>query len=210
MCVILYLFQRRMGGLVLDAAVNVFNGFVVFQPIINGIGGNLVSVQASKISTMLHQSSIIGIVPPHASICESPWRALVKGGKPNESSYTISMIFNTNFLYRFQFHTPKQLEFWFWCRFLVKFCSFTWLITFICQHQRLVCHSFFRTCPWVCYRYELLLNFCKLWRINQTAINFEFFNFRFVLFSISRTSWSTWCGNIKSIPTIRLSRIWRH
>lgn len=68
-----------MGGLVLDAAVDVFKGFVVFQPIINGIGGNLVSVQASKISTMLHQSSIIGIVPPHASICEPPWRALIKG-----------------------------------------------------------------------------------------------------------------------------------
>lgn len=64
----------------LDAAVNVYKGFVVFQPIINGIGGNLVSVQASKISTMLHQSSIIGIVPPHTTICESPWRALVKGG----------------------------------------------------------------------------------------------------------------------------------
>lgn len=70
----------RLGGLVLDAAVGVFNGFVVFQPIINGIGGNLVSVQASKISTMLHQSSIIGIVPPHTEICEPPWRALIKGG----------------------------------------------------------------------------------------------------------------------------------
>lgn len=69
-----------MGGLVLDQAVNHFDGFVVFQPIINGIGGNLVSVQASKISTMLHQSSILGIVPPHSNICESPWRALFKGG----------------------------------------------------------------------------------------------------------------------------------
>ncbi|KMZ08797.1 solute carrier family 41 member 1 isoform X2 [Drosophila simulans] len=68
-----------LGGLVLDAAVEVFNGFVVFQPIINGIGGNLVSVQASKISTMLHQSSIIGIIPPHTQIFEWPWRALFKG-----------------------------------------------------------------------------------------------------------------------------------
>ncbi|XP_052856147.1 solute carrier family 41 member 1 isoform X1 [Drosophila gunungcola] len=68
-----------LGGLVLDAAVEVFTGFVVFQPIINGIGGNLVSVQASKISTMLHQSSIIGIIPPHTKIWEWPWRALFKG-----------------------------------------------------------------------------------------------------------------------------------
>ncbi|XP_055303770.1 solute carrier family 41 member 2 isoform X2 [Sitodiplosis mosellana] len=72
------LFISGMGGLVLVNA-EAFKGFVVFQPIINGIGGNLVSVQASKISTMLHQSSIIGIVPPHTEICESPWRALIKG-----------------------------------------------------------------------------------------------------------------------------------
>lgn len=74
------LFISGMGGLVLDAAVKVYGGFVVFQPIINGIGGNLVSVQASKISTMLHQSSLIGIIPPHAKIFELPWRALLNGG----------------------------------------------------------------------------------------------------------------------------------
>ncbi|XP_055607257.1 solute carrier family 41 member 1 isoform X2 [Uranotaenia lowii] len=73
------LFISGLGGLVLDTAVGIFNGFVVFQPIINGIGGNLVSVQASKISTMLHQSSIIGIIPPHTKIFEMPWKALFKG-----------------------------------------------------------------------------------------------------------------------------------
>uniref|UniRef100_A0A1B0DJA8 SLC41A/MgtE integral membrane domain-containing protein n=1 Tax=Phlebotomus papatasi TaxID=29031 RepID=A0A1B0DJA8_PHLPP len=61
------------------AAVGVYDGFVVFQPIINGIGGNLVSVQASKISTMLHQSSILGIIPPHTNVFELPWRALFNG-----------------------------------------------------------------------------------------------------------------------------------
>lgn len=69
-----------LGGLVLDQAVDSFEGFVVFQPIINGIGGNLVSVQSSKISTRLHQSSIMGILPPHGKICELPWRALFHGG----------------------------------------------------------------------------------------------------------------------------------
>jgi solute carrier family 41 len=70
---------NRMGGLVLERAVGEFSGFVVFQPIINGIGGNLVSVQASKISTMLHQSSLPGIIPPHATIFELPWRAIFHG-----------------------------------------------------------------------------------------------------------------------------------
>jgi solute carrier family 41 len=71
--------KSRMGGIVLEQAVGNFSGFVVFQPIINGIGGNLVSVQASKISTMLHQSSLPGLIPPHAKIFELPWRALFHG-----------------------------------------------------------------------------------------------------------------------------------
>ncbi|XP_066995381.1 solute carrier family 41 member 1 isoform X2 [Anabrus simplex] len=68
-----------LGGLVLDSAVDRFKDFVVFQPIINGIGGNLVSVQASRISTMLHQTSLIGIIPPHTKMWASPWSALITG-----------------------------------------------------------------------------------------------------------------------------------
>lgn len=78
--ILIYIFfYFSMGGLVLDTAQGDFNGFVVFQPIINGIGGNLVSIQASKISTMLHQSSILGIIPPHTKIWENPFRALFRG-----------------------------------------------------------------------------------------------------------------------------------
>lgn len=79
----------------LDTAVEVFKGFVVFQPIINGIGGNLVSVHASKISTMLHQSSIIGIIPPHTKIFEWPWKALFKGGK-NSFSFFLAFFLSLN------------------------------------------------------------------------------------------------------------------
>lgn len=109
-------YKFRMGGLVLDAVVNIYKGFVVFQPIINGIGGNLVSVQASKISTMLHQSSIIGIVPPHTTICESPWRALIKGGlchlttnrKINELCFNV---INKTEYAPFQFHLQDRQKF---------------------------------------------------------------------------------------------------
>ncbi|XP_012280520.1 solute carrier family 41 member 2 isoform X2 [Orussus abietinus] len=73
------LFISGLGGLILDQAVNVYDGFVIFQPIINGIGGNLVSVQASRISTMLHQTSLMGILPPYTKIWVSPWKALFKG-----------------------------------------------------------------------------------------------------------------------------------
>ncbi|XP_043282462.1 solute carrier family 41 member 1-like [Venturia canescens] len=73
------LFISGLGGLVLSKVVNVLNGFLIFQPIINGIGGNLVSVQASRISTTLHQTSLLGILPSHSRILVSPWRALVRG-----------------------------------------------------------------------------------------------------------------------------------
>lgn len=65
----------------LDNVVDLYSSFVVFQPIINGIGGNLVSVQSSRISTMLHQSSLPGIIPPHTKLCATPWAALFKGRK---------------------------------------------------------------------------------------------------------------------------------
>lgn len=77
--VISALFISGLGGLILDQAVDSLKGFVIFQPIINGIGGNLVSVQASRISTMLHQSTLIGILPPWSKTWVSPWTALFHG-----------------------------------------------------------------------------------------------------------------------------------
>ncbi|XP_076176836.1 solute carrier family 41 member 1 isoform X2 [Ptiloglossa arizonensis] len=73
------LFISGFGGLILDRVVDCFNGFVIFQPIINGIGGNLVSVQASRISTTLHQTSIMGILPSSSKMWVTPWSALFKG-----------------------------------------------------------------------------------------------------------------------------------
>lgn len=67
-------------------AVGEFSDYEVFSPIINGIGGNLVSVQASRISTMLHQSSEPGILPPHGRVLESPFKALVHGTPYAKSS----------------------------------------------------------------------------------------------------------------------------
>ncbi|KAG5669654.1 hypothetical protein PVAND_017538 [Polypedilum vanderplanki] len=68
-----------LGGIVLKSAVEQFTGYVVFKPIMNGIGGNLVSVQASRISTMLHQTTQPGIMPTGQKIFELPWKALIYG-----------------------------------------------------------------------------------------------------------------------------------
>lgn len=91
-----------LGGLVLDSAVEHFDGFVLFQPIINGIGGNLVSVQASRISTLLHKTSVLGILPANSIICESPWRAILKGvpyAKMARILIMISMFGQTIFIF---------------------------------------------------------------------------------------------------------------
>ncbi|KZC12518.1 PREDICTED: solute carrier family 41 member 1-like [Dufourea novaeangliae] len=43
------------GGLILDYTISNYKGIAVFQLIINGVGGNLVAVQASRMSTSLHR-----------------------------------------------------------------------------------------------------------------------------------------------------------
>lgn len=95
---------RRFGGLILDRVVN-FYGFVIFQPIINGIGGNLVSIQASRISTKLHQTSIMGILPPRSKMWVSPWTALFRGCKWYNDA-RITNVAATYFSHFHQLHNP--------------------------------------------------------------------------------------------------------
>lgn len=77
----------------MDQALEVFDGFATFSPIINGIGGNLVSVQSSKMSTMLHQSSPLGLLPPRAKILEYPWKALFRGGMLYKMYFSCVILF---------------------------------------------------------------------------------------------------------------------
>lgn len=54
--VLVAMFISSCGGVILDYAVGIFSGIAVFQPVMNGVGGNLVAVQASRMSTHLHTS----------------------------------------------------------------------------------------------------------------------------------------------------------
>jgi len=51
------------GGLILDHAVSRYPGMAAFQPVMNGAGGNLVAVQASRICTHLHSRGEPGNLP---------------------------------------------------------------------------------------------------------------------------------------------------
>ncbi|XP_035306581.1 solute carrier family 41 member 2 isoform X3 [Cricetulus griseus] len=71
-----------IGGLILDTTVSDPNlvGIVVYTPVINGIGGNLVAIQASRISTYLHLHSIPGELPDEPKGCSYPFRTFFGSG----------------------------------------------------------------------------------------------------------------------------------
>lgn len=46
-------------GFALDAYADI----AIFQPVVNGVGGNLVAIFASRLSTALHRTSTQGSVP---------------------------------------------------------------------------------------------------------------------------------------------------
>ncbi|EDV43640.1 uncharacterized protein Dana_GF16424 [Drosophila ananassae] len=69
----------QVAGFVLSFTVDDFRGIAVFSPIINGIGGNMVSVQSSNMGSILHQRSELGQVPEDTRILEWPHRVYYLG-----------------------------------------------------------------------------------------------------------------------------------
>ncbi|XP_018320060.1 solute carrier family 41 member 3-like [Agrilus planipennis] len=67
------------GGLILNHAVAVHPGFSSFQPVVNGKGGDIVSIHTSRIATLLHQTAIKGQLPPMTALWVTPWAALCHG-----------------------------------------------------------------------------------------------------------------------------------
>ncbi|XP_008335745.1 solute carrier family 41 member 2 [Cynoglossus semilaevis] len=63
-----------IGGLILDLSVSDPNmaGIIIYAPVINGVGGNLVSIQSSRLSTSLHMNFSSGDVPDNRKGCFNP------------------------------------------------------------------------------------------------------------------------------------------
>ncbi|XP_034933862.1 solute carrier family 41 member 1-like [Chelonus insularis] len=81
-----------IGGLILDYTVLTYTGIAVFQLVINGVGGNLVAVQASRISTALHKEQNSGTSKP-PKICISPFHAfLAPGGHARTARVLLMMV----------------------------------------------------------------------------------------------------------------------
>ncbi|XP_035622194.2 solute carrier family 41 member 2-like [Oncorhynchus keta] len=83
-----------IGGLILDKTVSDPNlaGIVVYTPVINGIGGNLVAIQSSRISTHLHFHSAPGEVPEEAKGCYYPCRTFYGTGANHRSAQVLLLL----------------------------------------------------------------------------------------------------------------------
>ncbi|XP_077151257.1 solute carrier family 41 member 1 isoform X2 [Ranitomeya variabilis] len=93
--VIIAMAISSVGGLILDKTVSDpnFAGIAVFTPVINGVGGNLVAVQASRISTYLHMMGSpgddIGLVPRK---CPTPCRTFFSSDVNSRSARVLFLL----------------------------------------------------------------------------------------------------------------------
>ena len=86
---------EQPGGIVMQAAFAQFDVMSTFQPLVNGIGSNLVGIQTSRMSTYLHSVSKKGQLPDsNPRYCVGPfWVFLSKGNFVNFSIMIYLIIF---------------------------------------------------------------------------------------------------------------------
>ncbi|XP_037643168.1 solute carrier family 41 member 3-like [Sebastes umbrosus] len=93
--VIMAMSISSIGGLILDKTVSDpnFEGMAVFTPVINGVGGNLVAIQASRMSTYLHCWSVPGALPFVMSVnCPGPCAALCSSDVNSKSARVLVLL----------------------------------------------------------------------------------------------------------------------
>ncbi|XP_016296900.1 solute carrier family 41 member 1-like [Sinocyclocheilus anshuiensis] len=93
--VIIAMAISSVGGLILDKTVSNpnFAGMAVFTPVINGVGGNLVAVQASRISTYLHMNALPIAEPnPAPRKCPTPWSTFFGSGVNARSARVLFLL----------------------------------------------------------------------------------------------------------------------
>uniref|UniRef100_A0A8C3AK06 Solute carrier family 41 member n=1 Tax=Cyclopterus lumpus TaxID=8103 RepID=A0A8C3AK06_CYCLU len=100
-----------IGGLILDKTVSDPNlaGIVVYTPVINGIGGNLVAIQASRFSTHLHFHCAPGEVPDEAKGCYYPCRTFWgKGANHRSAQVLLLLVIPGHLIFLYTIHLMKS------------------------------------------------------------------------------------------------------
>ncbi|XP_037107534.1 solute carrier family 41 member 1-like isoform X3 [Syngnathus acus] len=93
--VLLAMSLSSVGGLILDKTVSNpnYEGMAVFTPVINGVGGNLVAIQASRMSTFLHYWSVPGALPFKISTgCPGPYATFFSSDMNSKSARVLAML----------------------------------------------------------------------------------------------------------------------
>ncbi|XP_036415836.1 solute carrier family 41 member 1 [Colossoma macropomum] len=93
--VIIAMAISSVGGLILDKTVTDpnFAGMAVFTPVINGVAGNLVAVQASRISTYLHMNGLpISEPNPSPQKCPTPCSTFFGSGVNSRSARVLFLL----------------------------------------------------------------------------------------------------------------------
>ncbi|XP_023241901.1 solute carrier family 41 member 1-like [Centruroides sculpturatus] len=98
------------GGYILEIAIKDYEGMAVFQPVINGVGGNLVAVQASRIATYFHKRSKLGILPSNSNdICILPCSAFFgKHDHSRTAKILMLMVIPGHLIFSYSIHLIKR------------------------------------------------------------------------------------------------------
>ncbi|XP_013861073.1 solute carrier family 41 member 2 [Austrofundulus limnaeus] len=83
-----------VGGLILDKTVSDPNlaGIIVYAPVINGVGGNLISIQCSRISTDLHLNYSTRGIPEGHKVCLNPFYTFFGSGANHRSAQVLLLL----------------------------------------------------------------------------------------------------------------------
>lgn len=107
--IVIAVFISFCGGFILEHGKSRFSRLPVFQPVINGVGGNLVAVQASRLSTSLHRNGKPGQLPANFKLFTDPIELFVS--KTNDINISTARIL-------FLMSIPAHLLYFFVIRFV--------------------------------------------------------------------------------------------
>lgn len=119
-----------ISGVILKTAVDRSEDIALFQPVICGVGGNLVAVQASRLSTLLHRNQQIGYLPEGERVCLNPANMFLST-KPGFSITRLLMLIVI----------PGQILFYFFCIYVNSQTteqSISFLLMYLIASQLLV------------------------------------------------------------------------
>ena len=88
--IVIAVFISSCGGFILEYGKSRFSRLPVFQPVVNGVGGNLVAVQASRLSTSLHRIGKPGELPLNFKLLTGPMELFVS--KKEDINFTTSRL----------------------------------------------------------------------------------------------------------------------